>query len=698
LNCFTLFYRGAKHRFVGMFSLLLCGLMAPQVMAQRSTDTLKVRELEAVVVAAPRLATSSLRAPFSVSVVNKTRLQQGQQQLTLNEALAAVPGLLATNADNFSQGLRISIRGFGARSAFGIRGIKILQDGIPESTPDGQGQTNNIDLNAVERLEVIRGPAAVFYGNASGGVVSLSTETLRHKPYAELRSSIGNYGFGQVQVKTGFGVGKWTAFWGASHNRATGYRAQSGTRITTANAKLRYQFDSTAHLTLLFNYANSPQADDPGALTLAQTEQDRRQARLQNVQFAAGKTIAQRRVGLVFEKQFGAMHQLTARAYQINRDFENNLAFENGGNVTFERVFRGTNLTYALNLTKNQVAYKMQAGIDYENQTDDRQRYNNLRGTRGNLTLNQLEQFKSLGVAWLHNLSLGKHLFLTAGLRYDQMKLATTDRFLTDGDQSGALTFDNLAPMAGMLYSLNDGLHLYANYSTNFESPALTELTNNPTGQGGFNSLQPQRARNIEVGVKGLLSSKLRYELAIFDINVTNELVPYQLAAFPGRVFFRNAGESRRQGVELGLEYYLSKHFSAFATYTYSDFKYSSYQTTEGTFNGNQLPGIPRQAAYVELRYNAPFKLFAVAQLRHNDALFADDANRFTANAHNLLNLRLGWAAALKSIIVEPFVGVNNLTDVQYMGNVQINGAGARYFEPATGRFWFAGVRIRVGE
>ena len=681
------------------YKLLFFGVcLALKSAAQTPLDSLQARDLQTVVVSAPRLETSSLRAPFGISVITKNRLQQGQQQFSLNETLAAIPGLVATNADNFSQGLRVSIRGFGARSAFGIRGIKILVDGIPESTPDGQGQTNNIDLNAVERLEVIRGPSAVFYGNASGGVISLTTELPTRQSYAELRSSTGDYGFRQMQLKTGFLAGKLRVFLGASRNQSTGYRAQSAMLNTTANAKLRYDFDSTTHLTLAINYANSPQADDPGALTLEQIAQDRRQARLQNVQFAAGKAIVQSRVGLIFEKNWHQKHQITARAYQTNRSFENNLAFENGGNVTFKRQFWGTNLTYALNLTKNQTRYKMQVGIDYENQADDRQRYNNKRGTRGDLTLNQLERFGSLGVAWLHNISVGQHLFLTTGLRYDQMKLSTTDRFLTDGDNSGSLVFDNLAPMAGVSYRFSEALSVYANYATSFESPALSELTNNPTGQGGFNNLQPQRAQNAEIGVKGLLAGRFRYELALFNVNVARELVPYQLTAFPGRVFFRNAGASKRQGIEIGLEYYLRKGLSIFGTYTLSDFKYTNYQTTDGVFDGNTLPGIPPQAAYLELRYAAPFGAFFVTQFRHNATLFADDANKFTANAHNLLNLRLGWGIAAKLVHFEPFVGVNNLADVAYMGNVQLNAAAGRYFEPATGRFWFGGLKIRVGK
>jgi len=678
--------------------LLFFGVMfALKSAAQTPIDSLKGRDLPTVVVLAPRLETSSLRAPFGVSVITKIRLQQGQQQFSLNEALAAIPGLVATNADNFSQGLRVSIRGFGARSAFGIRGIKILVDGIPESTPDGQGQTNNIDLNAIERLEVIRGPSAVFYGNASGGVISLTTELPTHQPYAELRSSTGDYGFRQVQLKTGFLAGKLRAFLAASRNQSTGYRVQTAMQNTTATAKLRYDFDSTTHLTLALNYANSPQADDPGALTIEQIGQNRRQARLQNVQFAAGKAIEQSRVGLIFEKNWHQTHQITARAYQTKRNFENNLAFENGGNVTFKRQFWGTNLTYALNLAKNQTQYKMQVGIDYENQADDRQRYSNKRGTRGDLTLNQLERFSSLGVAWLHNISVGERLFLTTGLRYDLMRLSTTDRFLTDGNNSGSLAFDNLAPMAGISYRFGEALRMYANYATSFESPALTELTNNPTGHGGFNSLQPQRAQNTEIGIKGLVAGRFRYELAVFNVHVMRELVPYQLTAFPGRVFFRNAGASQRQGIEVGLEYYLRKGFSVFGTYTFSDFKYTNYQTTEGIFDGNALPGIPAQAAYLELRYAAPFGVFAVAQLRHNATLFADDANRFTANAHNLLNLRLGWGMGSKLIHFEPFVGVNNLADVAHMGNVQINAAAGRYFEPATGRFWFGGLKIKAG-
>ncbi|MFN3380449.1 MAG: TonB-dependent receptor domain-containing protein, partial [Runella zeae] len=219
----------------------------------------------------------------------------------------------------------------------------------------------------------------------------------------------------------------------------------------------------------------------------------------------------------------------------------------------------------------------------------------------------------------------------------------------------------------------------------------------NPSGTGGFNpDLKPQRATNYEIGAKTYFNQRVRMDIALFNINVSDEFVPYQITGQAGRVFYRNAGSSRRQGVELSLNANLAKGLSLFSNYTYSDFKYRQYVTTAGEFDGNTLPGIPKHAAQAELRYFRPKGLFAIAQIRHASDLYADDANAVIANAYTLVNLRLGLHLTYQRVAVEPFVGVNNLFNAIYFQNVQINAANGRYFEPARGQFWFGGVKLSL--
>ncbi len=679
------FYRHMQK--ISLF-LLPLAFYAVRAAAQNPADSLRQSYLEPVSISASRLETKDFTAPLAVTVLDRTRLQTGQTMLSPFEALTAVPGVFPLNPDNYAQDLRISIRGFGARSAFGIRGIKVLVDGIPESTADGQADVDNLDLGVIRQMEVTRGPASGLYGNAAGGVLSFSTDAIGGPPSLTAQTTWGSYGLQRHQLKAIGRAGKWAYLASGTHLRADGYRAQSQMRNTIAMSKIQFAPNAETKITLLLNYANSPVADDPGGLTLTDANANRRQARQANADFDGGEVLEQGRAALLFERQWGSKHQVQGRGFYTARNFSSRLAFQNGGWVELRRGFGGGGVSYQF----ADGPYRLKTGVEVEDQRDERLRFDNLRGEKGQQTFNQIESFRSVGAYALQELKFWRRVELSVNTRYDQMWLSASDRFLSNGDQSGQRGFGRLNPMIGLAYGW-DKVRLYGSFTTSFESPSLSELSNNPTGEGGFAALNPQRARNMEIGTKALLFKKLRAEIALFHIAVTDELVPYQTPAFPGRVFFRNAGASARQGVECGLTYAIAPGLTAFATYTYSDFLYSDYQVNTANFDGKQLPGIPRHAGYLEARYERPKGAFGIVQIRHVGALFADDANTTPEKAYQVVQLRGGYVIKRAKWRIEPFLGVNNLLNAVYFANIQLNAAAGRFYEPAANRTFFGGVK-----
>ncbi len=682
------------HSFLFLLSSLVYG----------QTDSLQTQQLAPVVVISTRLETKETQIPIAMTVLDGNRIKTGNQRLSLFESLGAVPGLFAQNPDNYGQGLRLSIRGFGARAAFGIRGIRVVVDGIPESTPDGQAEVGNIDPSHIGSLEVVRGPSSSLYGNAAGGVINLTTDNATDLPLIELKASTGSFGFRNLTIKTALHKNKFQYVLSATHNQSEGYRANGQMKNTILNSKLRFDFDSLTSLKLLINYANSPTDNDPGGLTAAQIIENRQQAQPNNLKFGAGKQYEQGRVGLVFEKKTGN-HLLFARGFVTKRTLSNFLAFQVAGAGSVDRVFGGGSVQYQFSYNKNKVSYRIRVGLDVENQNDTRRRFDNLAGERGKMTFDQLEQFKNTALFLTQDMSIGKITFL-AGVRYDNIKQQVTDNFLIDGDQSGMKSYRVINPTLGIVQQLGQRSSIYANTGTSFETPSMSELSNNPSGVGGFNAdLKPQRAANLEVGTKLFIKNRLRIDIALFSINVQDELVPFQITGQAGRVFYRNAGASKRKGIEIGITSIITKGLTFHGAYTYSDFRYKNYQTTVGVFDGNALPGIPKQTAYGELRYFNRTGFYAIGQARNASNFFADDANVITASGYTLTNFRIGkvWKSIGQkkkplshSLNIEPFLGLNNAFDVQYFQNVQINASASKYFEPAMARYWFGGIKVEL--
>ncbi len=679
--------------------LLSLSVMALQAQERSTVDSLPDKTLDEVTISATRLEVAETRAPLAVTVVDGQRIQQGNQQLSINESLGMVPGLFAQNADNFSQDLRVSIRGFGARASFGIRGVKLLVDGIPESTPDGTAQVDNIDMGLMRRLQVLRGPSSGLYGNAAGGVIVLETEEAPENEMIELRTTLGSFNFERYQLKAGFRQGKFSGLVYGSHTRTNGFRNHSRMENTLLNGRFTYQPKEGTELTLLLNYVNSPIAQDPGGVDSATFYGDPTAARDRNVFFDGGESVEQGRAALTFRHRLGQKAELRARAYGLGRDFNNRLPFKDGGQVAIQRLYTGGGMSYLFSdKILGGIDYRLRTGVDVDYQADDRQRYDNLRGTQGDLTFDQLETFFSLGAYAVNELAFTRNFSATLTLRFDALQLGADDAFLSDGDDSGQLDYQQVNPSLGLSYRVNRLLNLYGNVSTSFETPALQELSANPDGGGGFNpNLTPQRAINYEVGTKGLLGDRLRYSVAAFFIQVESELVPFELAAFPDREFFRNAGSSDRLGAEFYLMAEPVRGLTVTGSYTFQQFTYDQYEANDRNFSGNFLPAIPQHAGYLGLRYGHSSGFYLNGWARLVGSMYADDANEALVDAYRVVNLRTGWVIKIGNDEVEPFFGVNNLFDEIYPGNVRINAFGGRFFEGAPTRNFFGGLRVRFG-
>ena len=654
-----------------------------------------VATLPTLTVSAARMERPLYELPTAVTQIDAESIQRGNLQISLDEALQAVPGVFILNPYNYAQDTRIAIRGFGARSDFGIRGIRLVVDGIPATTPDGQGEVDGLDLGSAQRIEVLRGPASALYGSASGGVILVETESGPAAPFAETRLSGGEDGFFNAQFKAGGQDGPLNYLLSTSYLLFDGYRENSATENTRINGKLEYELDESMRLRLVFNVIDFPQQDDPGGLTRAEAKANPQQARQRNLDFDGGESVNQQRVGLVHHWDFDEIRSLESRLHYTRRDFANKLPFPDGGQVTFDRNFYGTGLLYRQ--TGEQLRFS--AGLDLDVQEDDRQNYDNLNGQRGPLVLDQEETVRSVGVFISQGWQFHDDFELSAALRYDEVHFDVADRFLSDGDDSGDIRFTEWSPMAGLSWSPNEAVAVYANVSTAFETPTTTEFANPDPSSGGFNTaLGSQIATNYEIVIKGehcLADRLLRYELTAFHIDIADALVPFELDVFPGREFYNNAGESRRQGVEAALATNLGAGWSLGLNYTWSDFRYRDFESGGQDLSGKRTPGIPEHTAAFRVDYQHPSGFFAGWRTRLVGSFYANDTNQEKIDAYSVSDLRLGYTHQSGNWTLEPYLSVNNALNKTYFANIRINAFGGRFFEPAPERSLFGGIRVR---
>lgn len=682
-------------RAAGTFTLPILLLASP--VAADSSDS---GPLEEIIVTATRIPSTAERLPFAVGSIGQQEVQRARQQLGLDEALVAVPGLFFQNRYNFAQDLRIAIRGFGARANFGIRGIRIFADDIPLTLPDGQGSVDTIDLGSVEQIQVIRGPFSAVYGSASGGVIDIRTEDGPEAPFISGRLNLGSYDYRQVQLKSGGQAGRLNWLANLSGTSLDGYRDHAEFESRLLNSKFRYDFDDTASLTVVFNAVDQPTANDPGGLNAREVAEDRRQAAPRNLLYNAGESLEQQSLGLAFRKKIGNSQELMLRNYYVRRQFNNRLPFSvnsngQGGSVDLDRSFAGLGGNYSWANTIGSRSNHLVIGFDYDAQRDHRKRFANDQGVLGDLTTNQDEDVTTTGFYVQDVLDLSATVALTLGGRFDDVEYELTDR--TSGGGNGQRNFSEFSPMLGLAWALKDKVNLYGNVSSSFDPPATTELAN-PYGPTGFNpDLESQTATNFELGMKGLVAGRLRYELALFHIDVKDEIVPYELEG-SGQAFFENAGRSTHDGLEASLSLELIPGLVGTATYTYSDFNFDEFQGLDGmNYSGNRIPGVPDHLFNFDLSWSHSSGFYAAWDILYVGRFFANNANTVETRDYVVSGLRAGYRWKSLHWTLEPFAGINNLFDREYMSNVRLNASFGRYYEAAPERNVYAGLTLRYG-
>lgn len=645
-------------------------------------------QLPAMTIEATRSPGDWRATPAAVTQVDAAALK-GEPGLALDQYLGTVPGVFTQNRYNAAQGLRLSIRGFGARAGFGVRGVRVLVDGVPLTLADGQTELDALDLGLIERVEVLRGPASALYGNAAGGVVSLFTRESTKTPGVLFDVGAGELGLRQVRAEASASRNTVSGLGAIAVREQDGFREHGRAESAIVNGKLQWQQDGS-RLTLGLN-ALDVESQDAGALTAAEVRQRRRAAAPNNLRFDAGENIRQQRLSALWESASEAGPGYQLRAWGGQREFANRLPFMGGGQSSFDRNFGGLGGQVFWKDDWLGVPQRLTLGLDVEAQRDDRRRHDNLNGQRGGETLHQRESATGAGIYLDSEFELSPQWLASIGLRRDRLRLEVDDEFLADGDDSGGRRLNETSHHLALGFRPDDVHLLYARIGSAFESPTIAELAN-PAG-GGFNpALESAQALNRELGLKAEREN-LRYELVLFSIEVEDELLRFELPAQPGRSFFRNAGRSRRDGIELSAEWLLSPRWQLGAAYTYADYRFKRYELNGNDFSGNEIPGIPRQQLFAELRYQAT-GWHARLNLNAVDRLFADDANDTRVAGYTLVNARVGLNPS-GARQWEPYLGVDNIFSREYNDNVRINAGGQRYFEPAPGTTVYVGVNAR---
>lgn len=664
------------------------------------------KKLPPVVTVTRDVGRSPLDLPYAISNIRPDSLLPGQTHMFVEQTLSELPGVTIANRTNPSQDTRISIRGFGARSQFGARSIRILRDGMPLTLPDGQTPIDYLDLESVDRVEVLRGAAAALYGNAAGGVIDLRSPAPPDVPFAvQARSWAGTADTRRYVGLFGGTTGPFGYEGNIGRTQSDGFRQYAHQRLTNAFVHGSATIAKT-DFTLTGMGLDMPVAENPGALTLAQADSAPEQADKQSILKRARKAVHQVQIGLSAHRSIFNDGEFVVQGYGGTRTLFNPLTF---AVVGVDRVQSGTSGRFTLPWNVGNTTNRFSVGADAQWVSDARKNWANCNGVssvsascpsitveKGILQLDQREIVSSFGPYVRDELTVGI-LRATAGVRADQVKFQLRDHFLSDGrDDSGIRNLHAVSPMFGLAARLSPFHSVYANVGSAFETPTTTELGNQADGSAGLNrDLKPQYSTTYEVGGKGLAVSRVQYDVALFDTEVRDELIPFEVPGGNGRTYYRNAGQTRRQGAEVQLATDID-HLTLAAAYAYSHFRFRDFVNGTAQYAGNAIPGIPEQ----QLQGSATLNIrdaFAVGEITSKSKVFVNDANAAAAPNFTIFNARIGGRAAFGRPWLSPVAGVQNLFDKKYISSVAVNASGAtiaatKFYEPGAGRTWFIGL------
>lgn len=659
-----------------------------------SPDTLTPIPLAPLTVTVLRSELDLRRVPAAVTVVDAAAAARYGPGLGLDDALRGIPGLQVDNRYNYSLGERISIRGFGARSQFGVRGIRVVVDGVPATLPDGQTALDHVDLSTVGRAEVLRGAASALYGNAAGGVIQLESAPAPAMPFQqEVSTSAGSDGLLRIESRTGGTVGR--LWYGIDGTRLTygGYREYNAATNLYAGARIGYR-GARDDLRLVARFVDLD-AENPGALSESLQAEDRRQAFANNLAQRTGKTSQQFQLGGSWRRTL-AQGELEVAVYSLTREIANPTPPQV---IDLDRAATGARIVYQGATEIGAREFGWTIGVEGDRQRDDRANHGNQQGSRGALTLDQLEWVTGLGAFGQLSAPLTDRLTTLAGLRYDGFRFRVRDRFTApDGaDYSGSRTMSALSPSFGVIYAPGAAASVYANIGTSFQTPTTTELANRPDGAGGFNpALQPERTRSLEAGLRGEIGAA-SYQLAVYRADTRNALIGFEVPAVPGRTFYRNAGSAVHRGVEAEAALHVVDDVVLRLSYAYTDARFGSYRPEGEVLDDKLVPGVTPHRAEGSVAYRRA-GTFVELWGRALSRIMADDRNTASAPGYAVAGVRAGTAGVvLRGVQIAPFAGIDNIFDRHYVAALAINAFGGRYFEPAPGRSFFAGARLGFG-
>lgn len=686
----------------------LPALLLPLIAAAQAAD-----EQTMVVTAAPTTV-SELDTPAAVSVVNGDEMRQAAPRVNLSESLGAVPGLQVQNRQNYAQDLQLSIRGFGSRSTYGVRGLRIYVDGIPATMPDGQGQTSNIDIGSVDTIEVLRGPFSALYGNSSGGVINVTSQTGTQPPTVEASSYYGSFGTWHYGMKATGAVGDGShagdVDYTVSTNRFTthGYRDHSGARKNLANARLGVRINDVSKLTLLLNSVDI-KANDAGGLTADEWRDNPRQSP-RGDQYNTRKNTRQTQAGLRYERQLSAQDDLSVMMYAGERETTQFQSIPRapqlkpshaGGVIDLTRHYQGidTRLTHRGELL---VPVTLTAGLDYENMSERRKGYENFvmvngapqYGEQGALRRNERNLMWNVDPYLQTQWQLTDKLSLDAGVRYSSVWFDSNDYYITpgNGDDSGDASYHKWLPAGSLKYALTDAWNVYLSAGRGFETPTINELSYRSDNQSGLNfCLKPSTNDTVEIGSKTRIGNGL-FTAALFQTNTDNEIVVDSSSG--GRTSYKNAGKTRRQGMELGLDQQFGESWRLKAAWTWLDATYRTNVCDDASCNGNRIPGIARNMGYASFGYQPEQGWYAGSDIRYMSDIMANDENTAKAPSWTVVGLTTGYKWSYGRMDMDLFGRIDNLFDREYVGSVIVNESNGRYYEPAPGRNYGIGLNL----
>ena len=648
-------------------------------------DSIKLKE---VIVSITKIKENIKNSPFAISSKNFSKFQTSAKQFYLSEYIESVPGVFISNDNNFAQDSRISIRGFGSRANFGIRGIKLIVDGVPETTPDGQSQIDNLNLEIIEKIEIIKGTSSSLYGNSSAGVIKIQSISEFDKNFTKIGYALGSNNQEKKQAFVGVKSNKTFYTFLVSQTKGKGYRNFGDFKNSNFNFRIKKNISKDSWLSFNFNMVDSPYSNDPGGLKIEEVNQDRKQARDRNIQYNTSEEINHYKASLNFNKKINKKLSFSTYAFISNRNFNGKIPVKNGGAIDLKRKYWGIGGNF---LFKTKL--KTQIGFDIGNQNDRRKRYNNDTGIIGEQVLDQNEKFSNLGIYLVNKYNL-ERLSISSGLRYDMNKIILEDLFFSDGDSSGNITLNSFNPSLGFNYKLNERSRIFINTSSGFETPTLNEFSSSPIGTGFNKNLKSQINMGFELGFSIFNTQKKSNIDVVYFRSITNdEILSYEDEKFPNQKFYNNAGKTERNGIEINGFYTLNRTVIS-SSYSLGNYVFKEFIENNLNYKDNKIPGIPNDVLTLNIEHKTKNELFLNLTFKNIGDIYANNSNNIKVDDFNTFNFKIGKEFKLSQSNVYPYLIISNVFDKEYFDNIRINAFGGRYYEPAPKRTIFGGIKV----